>query len=1036
MNIIDKFRIKRNPNIIDSFSDNKLNNEVVRYAIDCGYVFNTSTMEKLIDIQAYKETFKNEKEFFEYMKQSVIGSDETAKNQFYNLYSNLGRDLDTYIKIIKEDDELSQSFVSELEKWFKANPRIEYKDVIQLIDGKDELIDELLQQHFDTLKNKRGFQEFAKYITTLKTPKELYEQNIIDPKLTIAFIEDANPQNFMELFEQFDFDDFFKNKSLILSAIDEHIEQFVPYLDRLDESYKTKMDKSLVTEDIKNKVLGYLKENNISFNKNIPKFVLDNEEYVLQSITQNPVSLQAISEIREFPLEKHEREAEEIAKKISEDQIKFEGILPKAYLLNQQVFESIVAVNPELLQQAKNTLYIDNFIKGMTDEEAFEYYKKLGVPFNKDTVIATNILSVVECLRNDRDTLSHTYREYTNEEYKKIYEQIKDDITPEEVLQNKFLAQNPYFARYLIKSEADLSNYDFQEIKHYEEFYLKLQATAIKRGITLPEPKSYKDIIKFTKEGRVYIELNDLDSVKKGLEYLKNNEIKQDLFIKIPQNENKEFIISDNIDFFEKLAEDNININFKYNTGANEISLKQVIDNEHFMQHVAEDIKSKNFSPLEELIAVYDITKVFKPYKEDKSSHNSSASRGLYEYLGNEYMVCAGYADLINNLGHRLGLNVSKIHLDLDKFTGETEGHARNYSNIVDSKYGIDGFYVLEPTWEQNGIAKSTSGRGTCEYARSSYTKFLQTTEEGRNNYKDGKIIVEGYDDFLTSNTPDELRRAISKNKFDVYTIMELLDPDFSKKIEGLNIDKDDDANVVIDYFKSKINKPVPKKTLLDAIINVKKTIYLNYSEQDFEDMRMGYSTVLPFGNYGSNYQIDSLYGKEYDEFIERRYNDIKDIPIKQAEEENPQLMVTSILTLKRKEALKDDKIFAKYNSSSAFRVTDKKYLDLLRQNEDKLKNIGFEIEDTEEEINDENLILKFPKIERGLPISKDVEILSQYKKQLYVALGLEKDKTQTQKLGEQTLEEQNDTIGKNNVQSEISRQLENEKIQNDQIIE
>ena len=250
----------------------------------------------------------------------------------------------------------------------------------------------------------------------------MYEQNIIDPKLTIAFIEDANPQNFMELFEQFDFDDFFKNKSLILSAIDEHIEQFVPYLDRLDESYKTKMDKSLVTEDIKNKVLGYLKENNISFNKNIPKFVLDNEEYVLQSITQNPVSLQAISEIREFPLEKHEREAEEIAKKISEDQIKFEGILPKAYLLNQQVFESIVAVNPELLQQAKNTLYIDNFIKGMTDEEAFEYYKKLGVPFNKDTVIATNILSVVECLRNDRDTLSHTYREYTNEEYKKIYE--------------------------------------------------------------------------------------------------------------------------------------------------------------------------------------------------------------------------------------------------------------------------------------------------------------------------------------------------------------------------------------------------------------------------------------------------------------------------------------------------------------------------------------------------------------------------------------------------------------------------------------
>lgn len=1036
MNFIDKIRIKRNPNIIDSFEVNKLKNDVVQYAINCGYEFNPDTAEKLIGFQAYKETFKNQDEVFEYMKQSVIGSDETAKNEFYNLYSNIGRDLDTYFKTIKEDDELSQSFVYELEKWFKLSPRIETKNVIQVVDGKDMLIDELLHEHFDTLKNKRGFEEFAKYITTLKTPKELYEQNITDSRLTTAFIEDANPQNFIELFEQFDFDDFLKNKNLILTTIDEHIEQFIPYLDRLDESYKTQMNRKLLTEDLENKVLGYLKENNISYNENIPKFVLSNDEYVLQSITQNPVSLQKISEVREFSLENYEKEAEEIAKKISEEQVKFEGVLPKAYLLNQNVFENIVAVNPELLQQPENTLYIDNFIKGMTDEEAFEYYKKLGVPFNKDTVIASNILSIVECLKNDRDTLSYTYREYTNEEYKIIYDQIKDDITPEEVLQNKFLAQNPYFAGYLIESKADLSNYDFQEIKHYEEFYLKLQPTAIKNGIVLPEPKNYEDIIKFTKEGRVYIDLDNLDSVKKVLEYLQSNEIKQDLFIKLPQNENKEFVISDNIEFFEKLAEDNVNINFKYNTGANEISLKQVIDNEHFMQYVAEDIKSKNFSPLEKLIAVYDITKVFKPYNEDKSLHNSSASRGLYEYLGNEYMVCAGYADLINNLGHRLGLNVSKIHLDLDKFSGEIEGHARNYSNIVDDKYGIDGFYVLEPTWEHNGKAKATSGRGTYEYSRSSYTKFLQTTEEGRNNYSDGQIIVDGYDDFLTSNTPEELRRAVSKNKIDVYSMIEHLDPDFSKKFEGLNIRENDDANVVIDYFKSKINKPIPKKTLLDAIINVKKTVYLNYSEQDFEDMRMGYSMTVPFAVHGSNYQATSLYGKEYDEFIERRYNDIKDIPIKQAEKENPQLMVNSILAFKRKETLKDDKIFANYNSSSAFRVTDKKYLDLLRINVDKLKDIGFEIEDAEEEIDDPNLILKLPKTESGLPISKDIEKLSQYKKQLYIALGLEKDKSQVQKLGEQTLVEQKDTIGKKDVQNEISRQLENEKSQDSQIIE
>lgn len=37
MNIIDKIRIKRNPNIIDAWRINKINDEIIDYAISNGY---------------------------------------------------------------------------------------------------------------------------------------------------------------------------------------------------------------------------------------------------------------------------------------------------------------------------------------------------------------------------------------------------------------------------------------------------------------------------------------------------------------------------------------------------------------------------------------------------------------------------------------------------------------------------------------------------------------------------------------------------------------------------------------------------------------------------------------------------------------------------------------------------------------------------------------------------------------------------------------------------------------------------------------
>lgn len=330
------------------------------------------------------------------------------------------------------------------------------------------------------------------------------------------------------------------------------------------------------------------------------------------------------------------------------------------------------------------------------------------------------------------------------------------------------------------------------------------------------------------------------------------------------------------------------------------------------------------------------------------------------------------------------------------------------------------------------------------EQTKSTYNRILMTTTEGRIASGPNERIKDGsYDAVFTAKTPKELRYEISKydsqfrNNF--YNQIRVLDPMFYEKIQGMNMDKDENANIVIDYLTSKVNNPVSKENLLEAIINVKKTIYKNFNEQDFEDMKMAYSITEPFSIPSANaWEIDtSLYGNKYDEYLERRYNDLKDNTSENAQKNNLCLNVNLIINNERKKRLQDDKIFSSYSSDNSTRIYDEKYVRLLEQNKDKVKALGIDLELSE----DEEFGMKYAKItiqelEKNATIEEQMEKLVQDKRKLYIALGLEKEKSQTQILGQQTLDEQNDTVGKSNVQNELSRQLENEKMQNDPIIE
>ncbi len=120
-----------------------------------------------------------------------------------------------------------------------------------------------------------------------------------------------------------------------------------------------------------------------------------------------------------------------------------------------------------------------------------------------------------------------------------------------------------------------------------------------------------------------------------------------------------------------------------------------------------------NLSPLEKFLYAYNITAKFKKYKEN--NENKNESRSLYEIMDGEYMVCVGYATLLNDLLNKLGIEsgdysvtvdvgldeVSNDALVLDDDVLIEEGfHERSIVHLVDPKYGIDGIYISDPTWD------------------------------------------------------------------------------------------------------------------------------------------------------------------------------------------------------------------------------------------------------------------------------------------------------------------------------------------------
>lgn len=177
---------------------------------------------------------------------------------------------------------------------------------------------------------------------------------------------------------------------------------------------------------------------------------------------------------------------------------------------------------------------------------------------------------------------------------------------------------------------------------------------------------------------------------------------------------NKKFIVKIPVEkrsIFKKLFKNNYNnLDLIIENDLYEYPYQQYLEEEKKLDSMVEPIKKANLSPLEKYIAVYNIVKNFKPYKENQQ--NPEYSRYLRYILDNEYMVCVGYAKLLEILLDKVGISTQHLSVSVDTsykkgFTLEEKlveyaGHARVIVNLDDDKYNIHGLYMSDPTWDNN----------------------------------------------------------------------------------------------------------------------------------------------------------------------------------------------------------------------------------------------------------------------------------------------------------------------------------------------
>ena len=322
-----------------------------------------------------------------------------------------------------------------------------------------------------------------------------------------------------------------------------------------------------------------------------------------------------------------------------------------------------------------------------------------------------------------------------------------------------------------------------------------------------------------------YVRFNfDIESIAK---YIKNN----------PILKTKKILFTDIFDLNPEIVEaietyfgnETSNIYFDVAGNTDFVSFKEYSDTIKIINDMVQDINRFNYSPLEKIMYAYDLVRN-RVYVSEGEDEDKTVSRTLSSVLLGDKIVCAGYAIVFETLLEKLGIKSRKVYLYNSDKTG---GHARNEIYIKDEKYGVDGVYYFDTTWDSKKEENDNSY--LLKY------RFFAKTKESMDRIDNGTLIDENFPYFSKDITkqvekiirekgvegiPPILLKSINHMSSLIYgrslinksMLSPLVPPQFRLTEEKIK----KDLKPLAEYF----DKPLTADVLLKVLYNVRKNQY------------------------------------------------------------------------------------------------------------------------------------------------------------------------------------------------------------------
>ena len=375
----------------------------------------------------------------------------------------------------------------------------------------------------------------------------------------------------------------------------------------------------------------------------------------------------------------------------------------------------------------------------------------------------------------------------------------------------------------------------------------------------------YKDILNFNPKTKFNVTACLPSNVCKFSKALLDNNLKNKVIINVDTLSEKELLYFTAQAYYKDYS--NIYIHYL----KSDFKVKRFIKEENLLYRSIRE--AMELSPFEKYVFAYCFTTTLKDCKSFPKTDTSLGywgriSRHPYFILHNKYAVCMGYGLLFQDLLYKLGMKSSWITLysyqTLGDINRKNSVHLRNFNYIKDSKYGIDGFYFSDATWD--------AGKDNFDMAYLAMTAEEHDNVHGHNGFRSDNVSYY-YEEFLYSSLGiNEFYAKVNylinliqkKNCSNNYLLWEraillskiigLVKPfdnelytKLSNEFNNINCYDSFDFNnffnkaveEVGEFITSKNNKPISGETIMKALKNICLKLRPDeYDEEVLDDIR------------------------------------------------------------------------------------------------------------------------------------------------------------------------------------------------------